>query len=369
MNTEQQVQSPQPIDVGAKLKVIGVGGGGCNAVRRMYQQNVRGVELYVANTDIKALMMVDMPNRLQLGSKLTRGLGAGAEPNVGRQAAEESAEELREALRGADMIFIAAGMGGGTGTGAAPVVAEIAKETGALVVAICTLPFAFEGGKRMAQANEGLSRMRDNVDTLIVINNDRLLASTPKKTSVDAGFQMADDILVHAVRSISDLITMPGEINVDFADVRTIMRGGGPAIMAIGQGSGESRAIEAARAAINNPLLDLSIEGAKGVLLSITGGNDLTLNEVNLVADTVAKAVDPDAHIIFGVVKDSKSDKMVQVTVIATGVSEVAQSVQHIRSRQIEQAAASALSIGKEPEVAIDYDTPAYLRSGKTHFR
>ena len=352
---------PQPIDVGAKLKVIGVGGGGCNAVKRMYQEDLKGVQLIAVNTDIKALLMCSVPNKIQIGAKLTRGLGAGADPKVGRQAAEESKDEIAESLRGADMIFIAAGMGGGTGTGAAPAVAEIAKETGALTVAICTLPFGFEGSKRRAQAMEGLNQLRDKVDTLIVVSNDKLLTTCSKKMTVDLAFKTADDVLVQAVAAISDLINMPGEINVDFADVRTIMAHGGSAIMAIGRGSGESRAVEAARSAIQNPLLDLSLEGAKGVLLNITGGADLTLAEVNAAADIISKAVDPDAHIIFGVVHNPNMDKEVTLTVIATGVNEMAQAV----AAPSRAEPAGQFAVGLPHANREDVDIPTFLRRSR----
>jgi len=352
---------PQPIDVGAKLKVIGVGGGGCNAVKRMYQEDLKGVQLIAVNTDIKALMMCNVPNKIQIGAKLTRGLGAGADPKVGRQAAEESKDEILESLRGADMIFIAAGMGGGTGTGAAPAVAEIAKETGALTVAICTLPFGFEGSRRKGQANEGLAQLRDKVDTLITLSNDKLLATCSKKVTVDSAFKTADDVLLQAVSCISDLITLPGEINVDFADVRTIMSHGGSAIMAIGRGSGESRAVEAARSAVQNPLLDLSLDGAKGVLLNITGGADLTLAEVNAAADIISKAVDPDAHIIFGVVHNPNMDKEVRLTVIATGVSEVAQSA----NSSLRAEPTNQFSVGLPQSNHDDVDIPTFLRRSR----
>ena len=356
--TTDAALGPQPIDVGAKLKVIGVGGGGCNAVKRMYQEDLKGIQLIAINTDVKALLMSNVPNRIQIGSKLTRGLGAGADPKVGRQAAEESRDEIAESLRGADMIFLAAGMGGGTGTGAMPLVAEVAKETGALTVAICTLPFSFEGAKRRSQAMEGLNQLREKVDTLITVSNDKLLATCSKKVTVDVAFKMADDVLLQAVASISDLITLPGEINVDFADVRTIMAHGGASIMAIGRGSGESRALEAARAAIQNPLLDLSLDGAKGALVNITGGGDLTLSEVNAAMDIISKAVDPDAHIIFGVVHNPNMEKEVKITVIATGVSEVAQSV--AAAQRPENV--SQLAVGMPHSNHDDVDIPTFLR-------
>ena len=315
-------QAPQA-DGMAQVKVIGVGGGGCNAVNRMYRERVPGIEYIGVNTDAQHLLRLDIPVKVRIGDKLTRGLGVGGDPEIGRAAAEESREELYEAVRGADMVFIASGMGGGTGTGAAPVVAEIARETGALVIAAVTKPFGFEGQTRAAHAEDGLSVLRDSVDTLIVIPNDRLTSICDEDVTAEAAFKIADDVLRQGVRSVAELVTVPGEINLDFADVKTIMAGAGPAWMAIGSANGEGRAVEAARAAINSPMLDVSIEGARGVLLNITGGTDMTLHEVQQAADIISHAVDPEANIIFGMVTDMKMEDEIRVTIIATGLPTV----------------------------------------------
>jgi len=303
----------------ANIKVIGCGGGGSNAVNRMIQADVRGVEFIAVNTDSQALMRAEAPHRIQIGDKLTKGLGAGGNPAIGAKAAEESSEHLYEALKDADMVFITAGMGGGTGTGAAPVIAQIAQEVGALTVAVVTKPFTFEGAKRRLVAEEGVAALKDKVDTLITIPNDRLLQVVEKKTSVEAAFKVVDDVLRQGIQGISELITVPGLINLDFADVKTIMAQAGSALMAIGRGQGENRAVEAAKAAVSSPLLEVSIDGAKGVLFNITGGPDLTLFEVTEAAEVISKAADPDANIIFGAVIDSRLQGEVKVTVIATG--------------------------------------------------
>ncbi|MBE3597672.1 MAG: cell division protein FtsZ [Limnochordaceae bacterium] len=304
----------------ANIKVIGVGGGGSNAVNRMIEAELRGVEFIAINTDAQALALSNAPRKIQIGEKLTKGLGAGSLPEIGQKAAEESRDQIREALMGADMVFITAGMGGGTGTGGAPVVAEVAKEVMALTVAVVTRPFSFEGRRRMRQAEEGIANLRGKVDTLIVIPNDRLLQVIDKKTSVLDAFRLADDVLRQGVQGISDLITVPGLINLDFADVRTIMSSAGSALMGIGRAGGsEDRAVKAARAAISSPLLEASIQGAKGVLLNITGSSNLGLFEVNEAAQTVAEAADPEANIIFGAVIDESLNDEVRVTVIATG--------------------------------------------------
>ncbi len=306
----------------ASIKVIGVGGGGNNAVNRMIAAGLRGVEFIAVNTDAQALGSAMAQIKLQIGGKLTKGLGAGADPDIGFKAAEESREEIANALRGADMIFVTAGMGGGTGTGAAPVVAEIAKELGALTVGVVTKPFTFEGKKRLSQAEKGIGNLKGKVDTLITIPNDRLLQVVDKKTSLVDAFRTADDVLRQGVQGISDLIAVPGLINLDFADVRTIMSNTGSALMGIGVNRGENRATEAARAAISSPLLETSIEGAKGVLLNITGGSDLGLMEVNEAAEIIAQAADPEANIIFGAVVDESISDEIRVTVIATGFGE-----------------------------------------------
>jgi cell division protein FtsZ len=306
----------------AKIKVIGVGGGGGNAVNRMIAASVLGVEFLAANTDCQALRANRAALKIQLGMKLTKGLGAGANPEIGRSAALEDAEEVSQALRGADMVFVTSGLGGGTGTGAAPIIASVAREMGALVVAVVTKPFAFEGRRRRSQADEGLNALRGVVDTVITIPNDKLLHTVERGTPIAEAFLMADDILRQAVQGISDLITVPGEINLDFADVKTIMAGMGMALMGTGIAEGEHRAVEAAQRAISSPLLeDASIHGARGVLINITGGEDMTLHEVSEAANIVQEAADPDANIIFGTVIDRHMQGQVKVTVIATGFS------------------------------------------------
>jgi len=303
----------------AVIKVVGVGGGGNNAVNRMIEMGLRGVDFIAINTDAQALTLSNATYKVQIGQKLTKGLGAGANPEVGQKAAEESKDEIIHALRGADMVFITAGMGGGTGTGAAPIVAEAAKEVGALTVGVVTKPFTFEGRRRMSVAEKGIANLRSKVDTLITIPNDRLLQVVEKKTSILQAFRIADDVLRQGVQGISDLIAVPGLINLDFADVKTIMLETGSALMGIGVGHGENRAAEAAKAAVSSPLLETSIEGAKGVLLSITGGPDLGLFEVNEAAEIIAQAADPEANIIFGAVIDENLKDEIRVTVIATG--------------------------------------------------
>lgn len=307
------------LDQFAKIKVIGVGGGGSNAVNRMITAGLKGVEFLTVNTDAQALLLSHAQNKIQIGEKLTKGLGAGANPDVGEKAAEESREEIMKALRGADMVFITAGMGGGTGTGAAPVVAECAKEVGALTVGVVTKPFSFEGRRRQNQAEKGTAKLKEKVDTLITIPNNRLMQVVDKKTSIMDAFRMADDVLRQGVQGISDLIAVPGLINLDFADVKTIMLETGSALMGIGIGTGDDRAVIAAEAAIRSPLLETSIEGAKGVLLNITGGVSLGLFEVNAAAEIIADAADPEANIIFGAVIDESLEDEVRVTVIATG--------------------------------------------------
>ncbi len=302
----------------ADIKVIGVGGGGNNAVNRMIQAGLKGVHFIAVNTDAQALNLSLAEHKIQIGAKLTKGLGAGADPEIGKKAAEESREELMQALRGADMVFVTAGMGGGTGTGGAPVVAEVAKEVGALTVGVVTRPFTFEGRRRASQAERGIQELKSKVDTLITIPNDRLLQVVDRNTSINDAFRIADDVLRQGVQGISDLIAVPGLINLDFADVKTIMSETGSALMGIGSARGENRAAEAARMAISSPLLETSIEGAKGVLLNITGGPDLSLFEVNEAAEIISQAADPDA-IIFGAVIDENLKDEVRVTVIATG--------------------------------------------------
>src|SRR5579883_62667 len=303
----------------ANIKVIGVGGGGGNAVNRMIASDVSGVEFWTINTDAQALTLASATCRLQIGQKLTRGLGAGGNPAIGQKAAEESRDEIATALEGADLVFITAGMGGGTGTGAAPIVAEVAKEMGALTVGVVTRPFIFEGRRRTSQAEQGIEGLKSRVDTLIIIPNNKLLEVIPEQTPVQEAFRYADDVLRQGVQGISDIITIPGLVNVDFADVRAVMADAGSALMGIGIGSGKSRAREAAIAAISSPLLESSIEGARGVVFNITGGSDLTLHEVNAAAETIYEVVDPNANIIFGAVIDDRLQGEVRITVIATG--------------------------------------------------
>jgi cell division protein FtsZ len=303
----------------AVIKVVGVGGGGTNAVNRMVDAGLKGVEFLAVNTDAQALLMCEADVKLHIGAKATRGLGAGADPEVGFQAAMESRDELKEALKGADMVFVTAGEGGGTGTGGAPVIAEIARELGALTVGVVTRPFTFEGQRRADQAEFGIRNLRDKVDTIIIIPNDRLLSVVEKQTSILDAFRMADDILRQGVQGITDLITVPGLVNLDFADVRTIMRDQGSALMGIGVARGDGRATEAARAAVSSPLLEASVEGATGILLNITGGPDLGLFEVNEAAEVVTGAADRNANVIFGAVIDEALAEEVRVTVIATG--------------------------------------------------
>jgi cell division protein FtsZ len=303
----------------AVLKVVGVGGGGSNAVNRMVDAGLTGCEFIAVNTDAQALLMTDADVKLQIGTDSTRGLGAGANPEVGKVAAHESRDELKEALKGADMVFVTAGEGGGTGTGGAPTVAELARELEAITVGVVTRPFSFEGRKRAEQAELGIRDLRENVDTLIVIENDRLLQVVDKDTSIVDAFRMADDVLRQGVQGITDLITIPGLVNLDFADVRTIMRDAGSALMGIGVASGENRAGEAARMAVSSPLLEASIEGATGILLNVTGGPEMGLFEVNEAAEVVTGAADQNANVIFGAVIDNGLKDEVRVTVIATG--------------------------------------------------
>src|SRR5437764_9509183 len=303
----------------AVIKVVGVGGGGTNAVNRMVDAGVSGVEFIAVNTDAQALQMADADVKIQVGSDATRGLGAGADPSVGHAAAQESRDELKDALKGADMVFVTAGEGGGTGTGGAPILAELGHEIGALTVGVVTRPFSFEGRKRADQAEHGIEQLRERVDTLIVIENDRLLQVVEKRTSIVDAFRMADDLLRQGVQGITDLITVPGLVNLDFADVRTIMRDAGSALMGIGIAGGENRAAEAAKTAISSPLLEASVEGATGILLNITGGPDMGLFEVNEAAEIISSASDQDANIIFGAVVEEAMGDQVRVTVIATG--------------------------------------------------
>ena len=303
----------------ARIKVIGVGGGGSNAVDRMMAEGIQGVEFITVNTDAQALMLSKAPGRVRLGDKLTRGLGAGGNPEIGRKSAEESADDLYATLKGSDMVFITAGMGGGTGTGAAPVIAQIAKESGALTIGVVTRPFTFEGSRRMQSAEDGINKMKEHADTLIVIPNDRLLQLADKRASLQTAFRMADEVLHQGIQGISELITIPGLINLDFADVKAIMSEGGAALMAVGQASGDERARKAAEQAISSQLLDITIDGARGVLFNVTGGSELTLFEVNQAAAIIRETAHPDVNMIFGAVVDPNMGEDIRITVIATG--------------------------------------------------
>ena len=316
----KQIYTPSP----ARIKAIGIGGGGSNAVTRMVREGLKGVDFIAMNTDGQALALAEAPTRIQLGEKLTRGLGAGGDNKVGAKAAEESMDVIEDVVKGADMVFIAAGMGGGTGTGGIPIVAEVAKKSGALTIAVVTKPFTFEGTHRSLVAEEGLVDLTNKVDTLIIIPNDRLLQLCDAKTSVDNAFKLADDALRLGVQAISEVVTVPGLINLDFADIRSVMKDAGPAWMSVGKASGQSRAAEAAKAAMASPLLDVSIAGATGVLFNVTGGPSLTLFECNEAAQVISQSVDPEANIIFGVVFDPKMESELRITVIATGFAKVA---------------------------------------------
>ena len=345
----------------AVIKVVGVGGGGTNAVTRMVDAGLNGVEFVAVNTDAQALQMCDSDVKIHIGAKSTRGLGAGADPAVGRAAAQENRDELKEALKGADMVFVTAGEGGGTGTGGAPIIAELARELDALTVGVVTRPFSFEGRKRAEQAEAGIHDLRERVDTLIVIENDRLLQVVDQRTSIVDAFRMADDILRQGVQGITDLITVPGLVNLDFADVRTIMRDAGSALMGIGVAGGENRAVEAARAAVSSPLLEASIEGATGILLNVTGGGNIGLFEVNEAAEVVTGAADQNANVIFGAVIDESLGDEVRVTVIATGFG-----AQRQRRRREVAALAGEGASRREPQ-GFDVpdevlDVPTFLR-------
>jgi cell division protein FtsZ len=344
----------------AVIKVVGVGGGGTNAVNRMVDAGLAGVEFIAVNTDAQALLMADADVKIQVGSSATRGLGAGADPEIGLAAAQESRDELKEAIKGADMVFITAGEGGGTGTGGAPIVAELGQEIGALTVGVVTRPFAFEGRKRAEQAERGIDHLRDRVDTLIVIENDRLLQVVERQTSVVDAFRMADDILRQGVQGITDLITEPGLVNLDFADVRTIMRDAGSALMGIGSASGENRAAEAARTAVSSPLLEASIEGATGILLNVTGPSDIGLFEVNEAAEVVTGAADQNANVIFGAVIDDSAGDEVQVTVIATGFGGQARRRRRRESEREAPVPAAAQNESFDSREVLD--VPSFLR-------
>ena len=343
-----------------RIVVVGVGGAGGNAVNRMILAQVRGVEFVVINTDQQALARADSAaTQLRIGDKITKGLGAGGNPSIGAKAAEESSEEIYQLLNGADMVFITAGMGGGTGTGASPVIAQIAREVGALTVGVVTKPFVFEGLRRKQVAEEGAATLKTKVDTMITIPNDRLLQVVDKNTSVEAALRLVDDVLRQGIQGISELITEPGLINLDFADVKTVMSNAGSALMAIGHAKGDNRAVDAAKMAIANPLLDVSMAGAKGVLFNVTGGNDLTLSEINEAAEIVAGAADPEANIIFGAVVDDRIDDGIRITVIATGFE--AQQAPAAAPKKVELLR-PVLGTTSRRQDRDDYDVPAFLR-------
>ena len=358
------------MDGTATIKVIGVGGAGNNAVNRMIDAGIKGVDFIAVNTDRQALQTSKANTKIQIGEKITRGLGAGANPDIGAQSAEESKAEVAEVLRGADMVFVTAGMGGGTGTGAAPVVAAAAKEMGILTIGVVTKPFTFEGKKRLSQAERGIESLKGKVDTLVVIPNDKLLQIIDRKTSIIEAFKMADDILRQGVQGISDLIAIPGLVNLDFADVKTIMLNQGMAHMGVGRASGENRAEDAAKEAIQSPLLETSIEGAKGVIINITGGEDLGLHEVNTAAELVQRSVDPEANIIFGTVTDPSMQDEIQITVIATGFEKPENNissigVDNIVSKTWEKKINSIPSSSDVSSSQNDLDIPPFLRKNR----
>jgi cell division protein FtsZ len=356
------------VDNFAKIRVIGIGGGGSNAVNRMIEAGIQGVEFIVVNTDAQALLESQAPQRMRIGDKLTRGLGAGGDPEVGEKAAMESTEDVVSMVDGADMVFVTAGIGGGTGTGAAPVIAKLARESGALTIGVVTRPFSFEGSRRRRVADEGLMRLKDEVDTLIVIPNDRLLQIVDKKASIREAFSVADDVLRQGIQGISELITIPGLINLDFADVRTIMEEGGSALMAIGSASGESRSQQAAEQAIASKLLDVSIDGAQSILFNVTGGPDMTLHEVNEAAEIIRATAHPESNIIFGAVLDPTMEEEIRVTVIATGFDAAATSQKPLSSVESLPAAVASERSDKTVPFPVrtynpdDLEIPAFLR-------
>jgi cell division protein FtsZ len=360
-NKQEQEQRVEPI---ARIKVIGVGGGGSNAVNRMIDEGIQGVDFIAVNTDAQALVLTKAPTRLRLGDKLTRGLGAGGDPEIGRKAAEESADELYNALKGSDMVFVTAGMGGGTGTGAAPVVAQVAKESGALTIGVVTRPFTFEGMRRMQSAEVGIGKLKEHADTLIAIPNDRLLQIADKRASLQDAFRLADDVLHQGIQGISELITIPGLINLDFADVRAIMSEGGAALMAVGKGSGDERAKKAAEDAISSKLLDITIDGARGVLFNVTGGPNMTLFEVNQAAAIIRETAHPDVNMIFGAVIDPNMADDIRVTVIATGFerSSMPRRVLDKQPRMDSKRSESASYMRPSESVSVHAD----LQSGET---
>lgn len=380
------MNSVQQVETFARIKVVGVGGGGQNAVNRMLAEGLSGIEFISVNTDAQALLLANAPTRVRIGEKSTRGLGAGGNPEVGRKAAEESAEELYEVIKGADMVFITGGMGGGTGTGAAPIVAQIAKEIGALTIGVVTRPFTFEGTRRAQTAESGIGKLKEHVDTLIVIPNDRLLQLVEKKASLQDSFRLADDVLRQGIQGISELITVPGLINLDFADVRAIMSEGGAALMAVGRASGDDRARKAAEQAISSQLLDITIDGARGILFNVTGGSDLSLFEVNEAAAIIKETAHPDVNLIFGAVIDPDLADEVRITVIATGFerSAMPRRLERGAPRSAVARMGQASNLGRiegkdvrmapVPEPVLrpqavsveDLDVPAFLRRGRS---
>ena len=362
---EREARPPIGGDSLAELKVVGIGGGGSNAVDRMIEEHVQGVEFIAINTDAQALVRSSSPTRIRIGDKATRGLGSGGQPSLGQKAAEESLDEIREAVEGADMGFIAAGMGGGTGTGGAPVVADVAQDTGALTVGVVTQPFEFEGSTRARYAEEGIRSLQERVDTLVMIPNQQLLAVADPKMSMSEAFALADDVLRQAIQGVSDLITQPGLINLDFNDVRAVMTQSGTALMAIGEAQGEDRATDAIHQALNSPLLNVSVDGARGVLLNFTGGPDMTLHEVNLAAEIVAKAAEPNANIIFGTVIDEAMEGRLQVTVIATGFQTDAAETRPARRRGTRSSSSPVvreLDFSSRSRESSEIEIPAFLR-------
>lgn len=377
-----QLSQSQPESF-ARIKVVGVGGGGCNAVNRMITEGMQGIEFVTINTDAQALLLSKAQTRVRIGDKVTRGLGAGGNPETGQKSAEESAEELYEVLKGSDMVFVTAGLGGGTGTGAAPIVAQIAKEVGALTIGVVTRPFTFEGSRRQASAEAGIAKLKEHADTLIVIPNDRLLQIVDKRASLQEAFQVADDVLRQGIQGISELITVPGLINLDFADVRSIMSEGGAALMAVGKANGEDRARIAAEMAISSQLLDITIDGARGILFNVTGGSNLTLFEVNQAAAIIKETAHPDVNLIFGAVIDPNMGEDIRVTVIATGFDRAAtrsvmekpiriedmQQQQRPRAteRHVERPAMNSIPAPTEFQPRVlntdDLDIPAFLRN------
>ncbi len=372
-STVEEINGSDYISPVATIKVVGVGGGGVNAVNRMIQAGLEGVDFIAVNTDAQALFTSNAPTRINIGRATTRGLWAGANPQIGQKAAEESSEELKQVLAGADMVFITCGLGGGTGTGAAPVIAEIAKGLGALVIAVVTKPFEFEGQRRSIQAIDGYERLKEKVDTLITIPTDKIRTSIDKKTPLLEAFNIVDEVLNQGVQGVSDLITLPGLINVDFADVKSVMENAGSALMGIGYGSGENRAIEAARSAVDSPLLELSIAGARGLLFNITGGTDLSMFEVDEAARIITESCDPEANIIFGATINENYTGEIKITVVATGFSDETNQRHQETSRSTIQTGFGKKSINNnifghiaqapKPEPASDLDVPAFLRN------